>query len=136
VRIAAGDLSGADRTACQAFLAALPEELADEGERELDPADTLAAAYGDPPIEVTCVDTTPEGFTDVSVCEQVNDVGWYVPDAQVSDPDSEAVLTAMTHFPHVRLTVPADYRPDGAAAALAELSGPITEHLELVDECL
>ncbi len=47
-----------------------------------------------------------------------------------------AVLTALSHSPFVRVQIPADYRPDGAAAVLAELSKPISENLELVDECL
>jgi hypothetical protein len=136
VRIDAGDLDGADLAACEAFLDALPDELADEGERELDPDNALGAAYGDPPIVVTCVDQVPEGFAADSVCEQVNGVGWFVPDDQVSDPDSDAVLTAMTHRPFVQLTVPAEYRPDGAAAALAEVSELIEIHLDFADECL
>jgi hypothetical protein len=136
VRIEAGDLDGADREACAALLDDLPDELADEGERDLDPEDTLGAAYGDPPIVVTCVADEPEGFAADSVCEQVNDVGWFVPDDQVADPDSDAVLTAMTHRPFVQLTVPAEHRPDGAAAALAELSGPIKDNLEPAEECL
>ena len=63
-------------------------------------------------------------------------MGWYVPDEQVADPNADAVLTAMSHSPFVQVEIPADYRPDGAAAVLAELSQPITDHLELVDECL
>jgi hypothetical protein len=136
VRLQVDDLDGADRAACEAFLDDLPDELADEGERDLDPEDALGAAYGDPPMLITCVDEAPEGFAIDSFCEQVNDVGWFVPDDQVADPDADAVLTAMTHHPYVQLTVPPDYRPDGAAAALAELSDPISDNLEPVDECL
>jgi len=136
VRIDAGDLDGADLAACEALLDALPDELADEGERELDPDNAVGAAYGDPPIVVTCVDQVPEGFAADSVCEQVNDVGWFIPDDQVADPDSDAVLTAMTHRPFVQLTVPAEHRPDGAAAALAEVSELIEVHLDLAEECL
>jgi hypothetical protein len=136
VRIDAADLDAADRTACQAVLADLPDELADESRRDVQPADAIGAAYGDPPIVVTCVDQVPESFDKFSQCQQVNDVGWYVPDEQVADPDSDAVLTALSHGPFVQVTVPAEYRPDGAAAVLAELSKPISDNLELVDECL
>ena len=136
VRIDAAELAPADRAACEAFLDDLPDEVADEGRRDLEPEDALGAAYGDPPIVVTCVDDVPEGFTDTAVCEQVNDVGWFVADEQVADPGSEAVLTALSHHPFVEATVPPDYRPDGAASVLAELAKPISDNLELVDECL
>jgi len=136
VRIGATGLAPADRTACEAVLADLPDELADESEREVEPADTLGAAYGDPAIVITCVDSAPEGFGELAACQQVNDVGWFVPDEQVADPDADAVLTAMSHSPFVQVEIPADHRPDGAAAVLAELSQPISDNLELVDECL
>jgi hypothetical protein len=136
VRIDAADLTAADQTACQAFLDDLPDELAEESSRFVEPADTLGAAYGDPPIVVTCVDRPPEEFNELSQCQQVNDVGWFVPDEQVADPESDAVLTAMSYRPFVQVDVPSDYRPEGAAAVLAELSKPISDNLELVDECL
>ena len=136
VRIDASDLDPADRAACEAFLDDLPDQLADEGERDVDPADALGAAYGDPPIVVTCVAQVPEEFDSQSSCEQVNDVGWFVPYDQVADPDADAVLTALSHHPFVEVSVPGDYRPDGAAAVLADLAKPIADNLELVDECL
>ncbi len=85
---------------------------------------------------ITCVDRPPSGFDELAACQQVNDVGWYVPDEQVADQDADAVLTALSHSPFVQVEIPAGYRPDGAAAVLAELSTPISENLELVDECL
>ena len=136
VTVDASGLDAADRTACQALVDDLPDELAEEGGRDVEPADALAAAYGDPPIVITCVDTVPTGFDVTAECLQVNDVGWFVPDEQVADPDADAVLTALSHHPFVRVQVPSDYRPDGAAAVLAELSAPIADNLELVDECL
>ncbi len=136
VRIDTADLAPADRTACGAFLADLPDELAEESPRDVEPADSLGAAYGDPAIVITCVDAAPTGFDELAACQQVNDVGWYVPDEQVADQEAEAVLTALSHSPFVQVEIPADYRPDGAAAVLAELSRPISENLALVDECL
>ncbi len=136
VPIDASDLDAADRAACEAVLDDLPDELADEGERDLEPDDALGAAYGDPPIVVTCVDQVPAEFDEDAACEQVNDVGWFVPADQVADADADATLTALSHYPYVQVTVPGDYRPDGAAAVLADLSKPIADNLELVDECL
>ena len=136
VEIESPELDAAGRAACSAMLDDLPAELADEDQREIEPDDAFGAAYGDPAIVIVCVDSAPEGFTDLSPCEQVNDVGWYVPADEAGDPEAVAVVTAMTHRPLVQVTIPADYRPDGAAAALAELSDPIADNLELVDECL
>jgi hypothetical protein len=136
VPIDAADLDADDRTACREFLDDLPNELAEESRRDVRPSDAVGAAYGDPPIVITCVDRAPDGFDELAECQQVNDVGWYVPDEQVSDPNAGAVLTAMSHSPFVQAEIPSDYRPDGAAAVLAELSLPIAANLELVDECL
>ncbi len=136
VPIDAADLDAADRTACREFLDDLPDELADESERDVRPTDAVGAAYGDPPIVITCVDRAPAGFDELAECQQVNEVGWYVPDEQVADANAAAVLTAMSHSPFVQAEIPSDYRPDGAAAVLAELSQPITDNLELIDECL
>jgi hypothetical protein len=35
----------------------------------------------------------------------------------------------------VSVTIPADYRPEGAAAAIAELAQPVKDHLTLVHTC-
>jgi hypothetical protein len=136
VRIDAAELAPTDREACRAFLDDLPDELAEESRRDVEPEDALGAAYGDPPIVITCVSHPPEEFDATAQCQQVNDVGWFVPDAQVADPDADAVLTALSHRPFVQVHVPVDYRPEGAAAVFAQLSAPIVANLELVDECL
>lgn len=133
---AADDLGSDDRAACAAFLDDLPDELADEERRDLEPAGAPGAAYGDPPIVLRCVDRAPAEVDATAQCQQVNDVGWFVPDAQVADDDADAVLTGLSHRPFVEVTVPADYRPEGAAAVLAELSAPISDNLEQVDDCL
>jgi hypothetical protein len=136
VRIDPPELPPAEQAACATFLEDLPVELAEEAAREVEPEYALGAAYGDPPIVITCVDRTPEGFDELAQCQQVNDVGWFVPDEQVADQDADAVLTALSHRPFVEVRVPAEYRPDGVAAVLSELSEPIADNLELVDECL
>ena len=136
VSLATTPLTAQSEQACRDLLDALPETLAGQDRREVVPADALGAAYGDPPIAVTCTDRPPPDFDEFASCDQVNDVGWFVPRELVADPDADAALSAMSHRPIVQLDVPRDYRPEGAAAALAELSAPIQEQLELVDECL
>ncbi len=136
VPLATPPLSAGSEQACRDFLDALPETLAGQDRREVEPADALGAAYGDPPIAVTCTDQAPPDFDRFASCDQVNDIGWFIPRALVADPEADAVLSAMSHRPIVQLDVPVDYRPDGAAAALAELSDPIESQLTLADECL
>ena len=100
------------------------------------PSDVLGAAYGDPPIVVTCTDEAPADYDRFAACDEVNDVGWFIPRELIADPGADAVLSAMSHRPIVQVDVPVDYRPDGAAAVLAELADPIKDQLELVDTCL
>lgn len=136
VRVDSPALAEAGRAACEAFIEGLPEQLADEDARDLEPADALGAAYGDPPIVITCSEEAPPEFDAFAGCDEVNGVGWFIPESEVKDPDADVVMSAMSYRPIVQVTVPADYRPNGAAAALAELAEPIKEHLDLADACL
>jgi uncharacterized protein DUF3515 len=127
--------SGGDRAACTAFLAALPQRLAGQERRPVTPDDAPVAAWGDPAITVTCGVGPPAGFDRFSACQVADGVGWFVPPAQVDDQDADATLTAAGYRPRVALHLPADYRPEGAAAAVTGLSGPVKRHLERVRRC-
>lgn len=136
------DLDDADRAACEAFVADLPDRLADEPRVEVEPSDALGAAYGDPAITVTCGVPVPDGFDQASRCDEVNGVGWYVPDGSDDDPTTDLRLSVPGYRPVVELVVPSDYRPreasvgdDVTAAALAELSGPVAENLRVEQRC-
>lgn len=136
VELDSPDLAGADRAACEGFVADLPGELADQQPREVEPEDALGAAYGDPAITVRCGVGLPEGFSRIGHCEVADGVGWYVADEELDDPGSDATLTAVTFSPHVEVTVPADYRPDGAAAVLVELAEAVRANLRPGQECV
>ncbi|WP_139981868.1 DUF3515 domain-containing protein [Nocardioides litoris] len=140
--ITSTDLDAAGRAACEAFTADLPDTLADQERVEVEPADALGAAYGDPPITVTCGVPLPEGFDQTSRCDEVDGVGWYVPDGSDADPTTDLRLAAPGYRPVVELRVPADYRPqdqnigdDVTAGALGQLSGLVEEHLTLEQRC-
>ena len=62
VPISTPALSPGSEQACRAFLDALPDSLAEQDQDETEPADALGAAYGDPPIVVTCSDEAPADF--------------------------------------------------------------------------
>jgi hypothetical protein len=129
------EMSDADRAACDAFTAALPSTLAEHEREEVDPADAPAAAYGDPAIVVRCGVPEPEGFSLASSCEQANGVGYYIPDEQYGDQDLDLTMTAAGYRPRVEVVVPAQYRPNANAAAMAELAPLVKEYLTLVDDC-
>jgi hypothetical protein len=136
VEIDSPDPDGPDRAACEALVDDLPETLAGEKQREIEPADALGAAYGDPAITVVCGVGVPAGFDETSACEEANRVGWYAPPEQYDDQSADVTIFAVTHQPVVELRLPSDYRPSGLAAALAELAGPVKRHLERVQDCV
>ncbi len=136
VDVVTPDLDDADRSACEAFVADLPPSIFDEAPRDIDPPDALGGAYGDPAIVVRCGVAVPDGFDQaVSSCEVANGVGWYVPPEQFDEQDADVTLTAAGYRPIVEVSVPAEYRPDGTAAAIAQLAAAVDEHLTLVENC-
>lgn len=128
-------LPDADQQACEAFIADLPPTLAEEMPREIDPADALGAAYGDPAITVTCGVPVPAGFDRTSSCEVANGVGWYVPPEQFDNQNADVTMSAAGYRPVVQIRVPHDYRPNGQAAAIAELAKAVETHLSLLENC-
>jgi hypothetical protein len=85
---------------------------------------------------VVCGVGVPEGFEETANCEEVNQVGWYAPPEQYDDQGADVTIFAVTHRPVVELRLPAEYRPEGLAAALAELAAPVKQNLEQVDDCV
>lgn len=136
VEIESRDLPATDRAACEAFVADLPEVLADEERVEVTPADALGAAYGDPAVTVTCGVPVPEGFDQTAQCQVANGVGWYLPPEQLDSTEVDAELSAAGNRPVVQVVVPAgEGRGDTAAAAIAELAPLVEEHLPLELRC-
>ncbi|WP_167305972.1 DUF3515 domain-containing protein [Nocardioides euryhalodurans] len=136
VAITGPDLDEADSRACRALVDDLPDALGDRERVEVTPADALGAAWGEPAIVLTCGVDEPGGITRTAVCQEVNGIGWFVPDAALEDESLDATLTAVGHRPRVQVSVPAEQRPEGVAAALAGVAGAVEEHTELVRPCL
>ncbi|HWJ08331.1 MAG TPA: DUF3515 domain-containing protein [Nocardioides sp.] len=129
------EMSAAERAACDRFTAALPATLAEQERDEVEPSDAPAAAYGDPAIVVRCGVPAPDGFDLTSSCEQANGVGYFIPNEQYDDQGLDLTITAAGYRPRVEVVVPAEYRPNGGAAAMAALAPLVKEHLTLVDDC-
>jgi hypothetical protein len=135
VEVDVPDLSTADRATCATFTAALPATLAEQERDDVGPSDAPAAAYGDPAIVVRCGVPEPDGFDLTASCEQANGVGYFIPNEQYDDQGLDLTITAAGYRPRVEVVVPAEYRPNGGAAAMAALAPLIKEHLTLVDDC-
>ena len=135
VRIDSPTPGARDRAVCERILAALPDTLAGEERRPVTPGDALGAAWGDPPIVLTCGAEKPAEFDEFATCVEANGVDWFVPAEQVEDDSREATFSTAGYRPIVRLVVPPDHRPEGGAAALAELAKPLRKRLENVQPC-
>ena len=129
-------LSGADRTACESLVADLPDTLAGLERREVEPADALGAAWGDPAYVLTCGVPAPDDYEPTAECSEVKGVGWYVTDGQLSDLGVDAAPIALSLSPYVEVQVPSRYRTRGIDQALAELAPVLKEHLGEGLSCL
>jgi len=135
VTVGAPDLTADQQSACAAFLADLPDQLAGQEQREIEPTDAPAAAWGDPPMVVTCGGEMPPEFTDDSGCEEVAGIGWFVPDEQLKDQSVAATITSIGIEPVISVELPVGRRGD-SARVLTDLAGPIEEHLAATSSCV
>ncbi len=134
VTVSAPELSVSDQAACAALLGDLPDRLAGEDRREVTPTGA-GAAWGDPAMTVTCGGEMPPEFTDDSGCEEIAGVGWFVPDAQLTDQSVAATITTIGFDPIVTVVLPVERRTD-SAGVLTDLAGPIKQHLNQTASCL
>jgi hypothetical protein len=129
------DLSSADREICRALLDEVPDSLGGRERRRVEPNDALGAAWGDPPIVMTCGGEAP-ALSPTAICEEANGVGYFVEDAPLKDDSLDVTLVTAGYDPIITVTVPAEQRPEGIAAAMAGLAAAVEAHTELVRECL
>lgn len=129
-------------TACEDFVADLPDTLAGEERGEVEPADALGAAYGDPAITVVCGGPAPASFNPASQCDEVDGVGWYLSPDATTELEADVVAATPANEPLVEVVVPGEYRPgddtigdDVVAAALASLAPLVRDHLTQLDTC-
>ncbi len=129
-------MSPADARACQHLKDSLPDDLADQHRRLTQPASALGAAWGDdPPITLLCGVGVPDSYDKYASCEEADGVGWFVPPDQVDDGSTDVTMTTVGYRPRITVTVPARLRPEGVAAVMATLAGPVKDRLELSQPC-
>jgi hypothetical protein len=126
--------AGADARACTRLLDALPDAVSDQRRRAVSPAGAFAAAWGDPAIVLRCGVPRPAGFDRFSTCQVANDVGWFVPDAQIEDQSADVRMTTVGFAQNVEVLVPAGYRPP--AAAMVDLAPAVKSSLREVQPCV
>ncbi len=126
VEVSSPDVSDEVASVCASLLDGLPEDVNEGVRREVTPADALGAAWGsEDPIVLVCGVPAPE-VDPFGVCVEVGGVGWLSSEAAAGDQSVPVVLTTAggepPSQPRVQLTVPASQRPEGPAAAMAELA--------------
>lgn len=133
VEITDPGLPAGQEAACRALLEELPDDLGGLERTDVEPEDALGAAWGDPAVELRCVAEMPEGHTRISDCTEVNGVGWYTPDSQLTDFGADLTMTTIGFEPIVELRIPADYRPP--LDQLSEIAAPIRKTLTVTSRC-
>ncbi len=123
---------------CAALIAAVPDRVAGQDQRAVNPDDALAAAWGDPAIVLRCGVGRPAALRRDSACFAVNDVGWFA--AQDGRPvtgtrpvEGDVVFTTIGRSAYVELTVPDDYEP--AADALVDVAEAVTRTTDYPNPC-
>ncbi|MEV6287574.1 DUF3515 domain-containing protein [Kribbella sp. NPDC051770] len=115
--------------ACAPLIKALPAKILDADPRSTTPESPLTAAYGDPPIEITCGVSPPAGMAQAqSQCFEVNGVGWFAKEAS-----NGVIFTTIGRKLYVEIAVPKKYTPE--ANALTDVSDTIKTHNQLITPC-
>jgi hypothetical protein len=123
--------------ACAALADGVPTKLLKEPQREVSDPEA-GAAWGDPPVVLSCGVDMPADFMPGASCEEVNGVGWYVPTDQFADDRMDLTLYTIGRSPIVRVDIPSDYRANLAFAAdtLSSLASAIKKHTKLEKPCV
>lgn len=128
------DLGAADRAACEALVADLPDVVGGEEERDVTPEGVLARGWGEPAIVVLCGATMPASFSQISDCEEVGGVGWYAPPSAYRDQTADAVITTIGFEPIVQIRLPAEHRPP--VDVMVDVAPAVLANATLVDPCV
>ncbi len=127
-------LHGADAAACRALVARLPARVADQDRRTVRPQGAPAAAWGDPPIVLSCGVARPPGLDRFATCQVTNGVGWYIPEKQITGNATDITMTTVGRAQFVQVHLPADYFPP--ATAMVDLAPAIKAAIREVRPCV
>ena len=135
VEVPAPAVSGAAAQRCAALVKALPRSVDDQARRAVSTgAREYGAAWGNPPVVLSCGVARPQGLNRFATCQQVNGVGWFVPPAQIDRGPGPITMTTIGFHPRVQVQLPGDYWPP--AAAMADLAKPVKGSLQHTHSCV
>jgi hypothetical protein len=113
----------------------LPEQVADQDPRPVEPESDWAAAWGDPAIVLTCGGPPATGFKRISTCTTVNGVDWFIPEEQLeTDQPIDLTMTTVNREQVVQVLLPAAHWPP--ATTLADLSSVVRKNTEKTGSCV
>jgi hypothetical protein len=121
---------------CRSLLDSLPSKVADQSSRAVRPDGAWGAAWGDPPIVLSCGVPPPRGFGRASTCTTVDGVDWYLPESQLQPGNgpSDLTMTTVHRAVHVQVRMPGEYWPP--ATTLADLSPVVKAAVPRRGHCL
>ncbi len=128
-----GELGGSRSRGCVALLDALPDTVDGLQQRDVQPTDAYAAAWGDPPVVLRCGVGRPAGFNAVSSCQITNGVAWFIPDSQITGRPEAITMTTIGRSPDVEVRLPVESFPP--AGAMVDLAGAIKQATRKVERC-
>jgi hypothetical protein len=134
VSVDAPRLHGKDASACRALVSRLPSHVADQERRTVTPSGAPAAAWGDPPIVLTCGVAKPPGLDRFATCQVANGVGWWIPEDEITGRPTDITMTTVGRAQFVQVHLPADYFPP--AAAMVDLAPAVKATIRQVRPCV
>jgi hypothetical protein len=134
VSLDAPSLSGAGARACAALVDALPDQVADQPQREVDAGAGYGAAWGDPAIELRCGIARPRELTSAAACQVANGVGWFVPESQQTGRPEDITMTTVGRAQYVEVRVPEEYFPP--TTAMVDLGPALKRTIRSVRPCV
>lgn len=134
VEVDAPQLDPETASTCEALVEALPDTVDDARRREVGPAGTPAAAWGDPPIVLRCGVPMPEDFDEFATCQEADGVGWFIPEDQMTGRPEEITMTTIGRAVNVEVTLPPEHWPP--AAAMVNLAAAIKQTVPETEPCV
>lgn len=119
VGVAEPQVDDATRQLCQRIVADLPRSVL--GAPGRDTTGTISAAWGTPPITLTCGVPEPAAMQTDTRCFEVDGVGWFAEEG-----DGGWFFTTIGREVRIQLGVPSKYAPE--ADVLVEVAPAINAH--------
>jgi hypothetical protein len=124
--------------ACDDLVAGAPGRVAGQAQRTVEPDPGFVAAWGDPPIVLTCGVPRPSAVPPWSLCFTGDGIEWLATRGGRAGDGNRPIrgaldFTTVGRSPYVTVRVPTPYQP--AADALVDLAGTVKQHTLAVKPC-